>query len=78
MQVHGQSDCLADRLVWRILPPLDRHAALRYHRWFTISVVCLIWPPIRRTIHADAHRSNPRHKPGREHPNNFLPKIAKD
>jgi len=61
-----------------IAPVLDRHAALQYYPRFTTSVVCLIWPPIRRTIHADAHRSNPRHKPGREHPNNFLPKIAKD
>jgi hypothetical protein len=78
MRLYGQPDCRAGRQELGIAPVLDRHAALQYYPRFTTSVVCLIWPPIRRTIHADAHRSNPRHKPGREHPNNFLPKIAKD
>jgi hypothetical protein len=42
------------------------------HQWLSHSAA------YKAVSHADAHRLNPSHKPGREHPNNFLPKIAKD
>ncbi|SOY57433.1 hypothetical protein CBM2587_A90026 [Cupriavidus taiwanensis] len=57
---------------------VDRAGALQYHRRFTRHQWLSHPAAYEAVFHADAHRLNPSHKPGREHPNNFLPKIAKD
>ncbi|SOY42984.1 hypothetical protein CBM2589_B100035 [Cupriavidus taiwanensis] len=51
---------------------------MQYHRRFTRHQWLSHPAAYEAVFHADAHRLNPSHKFGREHPNNFLPKIAKD